>query len=42
MTISALITMVLVQVLVSLITGYFFLKVLKSPPKPEEDSYTEE
>lgn len=42
MSVSAIITMLLVQVSVTLITGYFFLKVLRSPPKPEEDSYTEE
>lgn len=42
MSTSAIITMLLVQVSVTIITGYFFWKVLKSPPKPEEDSYTEE
>lgn len=42
MTTSALITMILVQVTVSCITGYFFWKVLKTPPKPEPDSFEEE
>lgn len=31
--------MVLVQVTVTLITGYFFLKVLRAPKKPEPDSF---
>jgi hypothetical protein len=39
MTTSALITMVLVQVSVTVITGYFFLKVLRAPKRPEPDSY---
>jgi hypothetical protein len=42
MTTSALITMVLVQATVTVITAYFFWKVLKTPPKPEPDSYEEE
>ena len=42
MTTSALITMIVVQVSVTLITAYFFRKVLKTPPKPEPDSYEEE
>lgn len=41
MTTSALITMVLVQVSVTVITAYFFIKVLRTPPKPEPDSYEE-
>ena len=28
--------MLLVQVSVTLITGYFFMKVLRTPPKPED------
>lgn len=33
-------TMMLVTVgLVTIITGYFFWKVLVTPPKPEPDSY---
>lgn len=39
MTTSAIITMVLVQVTVTLITAYFFLKVLRAPKRPEPDSF---
>ncbi len=38
---SALILMVSVQVIVSLVTIYFFRKVLRTPPRPEPDSYSE-
>ncbi|MBO6517014.1 MAG: hypothetical protein JJ975_10740 [Bacteroidia bacterium] len=38
---SALITMVLVQVAVTAITGYFFYRVLTAPQRPEPDSYTD-
>jgi heme/copper-type cytochrome/quinol oxidase subunit 2 len=38
---SALLLMVFVQVSVTLITVYFFWRVLKTPKKTEEDSYTE-
>lgn len=31
--------MVLVQVSVTLITAYFFLKVLRAPKRPEPDSF---
>ncbi len=41
MTTAGLITMVLVQVTVTLVTVYFFWKVLRVPPK-SDDSYTEE
>lgn len=41
MSTSALITMILVQVTVTLVTAYFFIKVLRTPPKPEPDSFTE-
>ncbi len=41
MTTSALIMMVLVQVSVTIVTGYFFIKVLKAPKKQESDSFTE-
>lgn len=41
MTTSALITMLLVQVSVTVITAYFFVKVLRTPKKPEPDSYEE-
>lgn len=39
MTTSALITMVVVQLSVTVITAYFFLKVLRAPKRPEPDSY---
>ncbi len=38
---EALITMLCVQVPVICITIYFFYRVLKTPPKPEPDSFTE-
>lgn len=38
---SALITMMLTYIIVISITGYFFYRVLKTPPKPEPDSYSE-
>ncbi|MDC0579386.1 hypothetical protein OAP11_01345 [Bacteroidia bacterium] len=38
---SALILMIVVQVSVTLISGYFFYRVLVTPPKPEPDSYSE-
>jgi len=38
---SAFITMIVVQVTVTIITGYFFYKVLTTPPRPESDSYSE-
>lgn len=41
MTNAALIFMVTVQLSVTFITGYFFYKVLVTPPKPEPDSYSE-
>lgn len=31
--------MLITQVTVTCITGYFFLKVLRAPAKPEPDSY---
>jgi hypothetical protein len=42
MTTIALVTMITVQVLVTLISGYFFWKILTAKPKPEPDSYSEE
>lgn len=33
--------MIVVQVSVTLISGYFFYRVLVTPPKPEPDSYSE-
>lgn len=41
MTTSAIILMVFVQVGVTLVTLYFFVKVLKAPKKPEPDSFVE-
>ena len=41
MSTSALVLMVSVQVTVTLVTAYFFYKVLKTPPKAEPDSYSE-
>ncbi len=38
---SAFITMMVVQILVTVITGYFFYKVLTTPARPEPDSYSE-
>jgi hypothetical protein len=42
MSTSALITMISVQVSVTVVTAYFFWKVLRTPPKPEPDSFDEE
>lgn len=41
MTTSALIMMILVQVSVTVITIYFFVKVLKAPKREEPDSFVE-
>lgn len=38
---SAFYTMIVAQGLVTLFTVYFFVLVLKTPPKEEPDSYTE-
>tara|TARA_B100000678_G_scaffold290394_1_gene303240 strand:+ start:3430 stop:3600 length:171 start_codon:yes stop_codon:yes gene_type:complete len=38
---SALILMVLVQLTVTVFTVYFFMKVLRTPPRPEPDSFDE-
>lgn len=37
----ALILMIVTMALVTAATGYFFWKVLVTPPKPEPDSYSE-
>jgi hypothetical protein len=42
MNTSALLTMLITEAVITLVTIYFFWKVLKTPPKPEEDSYSEE
>lgn len=41
MTTSALIMMISVQVIVAIITGYFFFKVLNVPKNTEEDNEIE-
>ena len=41
MNTSALIMMIATQVIVTFVTGYFFVRVLKTPPKPEPDSFSE-
>lgn len=41
MTTSALITMIVVQGVVTLITAYLFWRVLTTPPKPEPDSFSQ-
>lgn len=41
MNTSALILMVVTQVTVTAFTVYFFWKVLKTPPRPEPDSFEE-
>ncbi len=41
MNTSAIILMVATQAIVTAFTVYFFWKVLKTPPKPEPDSYDE-
>lgn len=41
MNTSALIMMILAEGLIAFFTIYFFVKVLKTPPKPEPDSFTE-
>ena len=39
MSSGALTLMLLVQISVTIVTGFFFWKVLRTPPKPEPDSY---
>lgn len=41
MNTSAIILMVLTQVVVAAFTVYFFMKVLRSPKRPEPDSFDE-
>lgn len=41
MNTSALILMVVTQVSVICITGYFFYRVFTTPPRPEPDSFSE-
>lgn len=42
MTTSAIIMMILVQLTVTIITAFFFVKVLKTPKKSGPDTYTDE
>lgn len=37
MSTSALIFMVVVQVTVTIVTAYFFIRVLRTPPKTDEE-----
>lgn len=39
MNTSALIMMLVTEIAITAITIYFFYRVLKTPPKPEPDSY---
>lgn len=39
MSTAAFVTMIVTEVAITLITIYFFWKVLKTPPKPEPDSF---
>jgi hypothetical protein len=41
MTTAAIITMVLTMVIVSSFVAYFFTKMLRTPPKSEPDSFSE-
>ena len=41
MSSSGMITMLVTEISITLITGFFFFKVLFSKPKPEPDSYSE-
>jgi len=41
MNTSALITMLVTESIIASVTFYFFWRVLKTPPRPEEDSYSD-
>lgn len=41
MSTSALIMMIVTEATITIITVYFFWKVLKTPPKKEPDSFSE-
>jgi hypothetical protein len=41
MSTSGLITMLVTEISITLITGYFFFKVLFDKPKSEPDSYSD-
>jgi hypothetical protein len=38
---SGLVTLIIAEGIITAITVYFFWKVLKTPPKPEPDSYSD-
>jgi hypothetical protein len=40
MSTSALIMLLVADITIAGITVYFFMKVLRTPPKPEPDSYS--
>jgi hypothetical protein len=42
MTTSALVLMLTTMVTVTLFTGYFFWKVVRTPPKPDTDDETKD
>jgi len=41
MSTSALVMMIVTEVVITVITGFFFWKVLKTPSKNEPDSFSE-
>ncbi len=41
MNTTAIVIMVVTMLSVTAVTGYFFMKVLKTPPNPEPDSFDE-
>lgn len=41
MNTTALLLMIITMSVVTAITGFFFAKVLRTPPRPEPDSYSE-
>jgi hypothetical protein len=41
MNTTALIVMLTTILVVTFVTGYFFVRVLTAPPKPEPDSFSE-
>jgi hypothetical protein len=41
MSTAALTMMLVTEIVITLVTVYFFYKVLTTPPKPEPDSFSE-
>jgi hypothetical protein len=41
MNTTALVMMLVTEIIVTVITVYYFVKVLRTPPKPEPDSFTD-